>query len=181
MRYGGVFDLAAKAARAAELEAETQNENFWGDQQAAQKKMQEMASLRAVCDTWDGITRRAQDALELLEVADDDPGMLTELESEASALEQELDSREFELALSGRYDRGAALFSIHAGAGGTEAQDWAQMLLRMYLRWAERHNYKTAITDITEGEEAGIKSVTVEVDGANAYGLLKAENGGTAP
>ena len=177
MPYGGVFDLAAKAARAAELEAETQNENFWSDQQAAQKKMQEMSSLRAVVDTWEGITRRAQDALELLEVADDDPEMLTELEGEAAALEQELDSREFELALSGRYDRGSALFSIHAGAGGTEAQDWAQMLLRMYLRWAERHNYKTAITDITEGEEAGIKSVTIEVDGPNAYGLLKAERG----
>ena len=177
MPYGGVFDLAAKAARADELEAETQNENFWSDQQAAQKKMQEMSSLRAVADTWEGITRRAQDALELLEVADDDPEMLTELDSEAAALEQELDSREFELALSGRYDRGSALFSIHAGAGGTEAQDWAQMLLRMYLRWAERHNYKTAITDITEGEEAGIKSVTVEVDGPNAYGLLKAERG----
>jgi peptide chain release factor 2 len=103
--------------------------------------------------------------------------MLTELEGEASALEAELDRREFELALSGRYDRGPALFSIHAGAGGTEAQDWAQMLLRMYLRWAERHNYKTAMTDITEGEEAGIKSVTVEVDGPNAYGLLKAERG----
>jgi peptide chain release factor 2 len=139
--------------------------------------MQEMAALRAVVETWEGINRRAQDGLELLAMAEDDPAMLAELEAEASALEGELDSREFELALSGKYDRGPALFSIHAGAGGTEAQDWAQMLLRMYLRWAERHNYKTAITDITEGEEAGIKSVTVEVDGPNAYGLLKAERG----
>jgi peptide chain release factor 2 len=177
MPFGGVFDLAAKAARAAELEGETQNEGFWNDQQAAQKKMQEMSALREVVDTWEGITRRAADALELLEVTEDDPSMITELEAEASALEGELDRREFELALSGRYDRGPALFSIHAGAGGTEAQDWAQMLLRMYLRWAERHNYKTAMTDITEGEEAGIKSVTVEVDGPNAYGLLKAERG----
>jgi peptide chain release factor 2 len=177
MPSGGVFDLAAKAARAAELESETQNENFWNDQQAAQKKMQEMSALREVVDTWEGITRRAADALELLEVTEDDPSMVSELEGEASALEGELDRREFELALSGRYDRGPALFSIHAGAGGTEAQDWAQMLLRMYLRWAERHNYKTAITDITEGEEAGVKSVTVEVDGPNAYGLLKAERG----
>jgi peptide chain release factor 2 len=177
MPSGGVFDLATKLSRADELEAETQQENFWSDQQAAQKKMQEMAALRAVVETWEGINRRAQDALELLAMAEDDPAMLAELEAEASALEGELDSREFELALSGKYDRGPALFSIHAGAGGTEAQDWAQMLLRMYLRWAERHNYKTAITDITEGEEAGIKSVTVEVDGPNAYGLLKAERG----
>jgi peptide chain release factor 2 len=177
MPSGGVFDLTTKLARADELEALTQNEDFWNDQQGAQKKMQEMAALRAVVDTWDTINRRAQDALELLEMAADDPSMLAELEAEAGALEKELDGREFELALSGKYDRGPALFSIHAGAGGTEAQDWAQMMLRMYLRWAERHNYKTAITDITEGEEAGVKSVTVEVDGPNAYGLLKAERG----
>jgi peptide chain release factor 2 len=177
MRSGGVFDLTAKAARAAELEAESQSEGFWNDQQTAQKKMQEIAALRQVVDTWEGITRRAQDARDLLDMAEDDPELLAELAAEAEALEQELGSREFELALSGKYDRGPALFSIHAGAGGTEAQDWAQMLLRMYLRWAERHNYKTAITDITEGEEAGIKSVTIEVDGPNAYGLLKAERG----
>lgn len=177
MRSGGVFDVAGKAARAQELEAETLADGFWNDQQAAQKKMQELAALRETVDTWDGIQRRASDALELATMAEDDPGMLGELEGEATALEQELERREFELALSGKYDRGPALFSIHAGAGGTEAQDWAQMLLRMYLRWAERHHYKTAITDITEGEEAGIKSVTVEVDGPNAYGLLKAEKG----
>lgn len=139
--------------------------------------MQELAGLREVVDTWDAIARRAQDANDLLEVAEDDEGMLAELDGEATALEQELESREFELALSGPYDRGSALFSIHAGAGGTEAQDWAQMLLRMYLRWAERHRYKTAVMDITNGEEAGIKSVTIEVDGPNAYGLLKAERG----
>ena len=103
----------------------------------------------------------------------DDADMLAELVNEADALEAELEEREFDLALSGKYDRGSALFSIHAGAGGTEAQDWAQMLLRMYLRWAERHGYKTAITDMTEGEEAGIKSVTVEVAGPYAYGCSK--------
>jgi peptide chain release factor 2 len=139
--------------------------------------MQELAILREVVDTWDAIARRAQDAKDLLEVIEDDAAMFAELEGEAAALEQDLEAREFELALSGPYDRGSALFSIHAGAGGTEAQDWAQMLLRMYLRWAERHRYKTALMDITEGEEAGIKSVTVEVDGPNAYGLLKAERG----
>jgi peptide chain release factor 2 len=178
MRSGGVFDLATKAQRAAELEAESQSENFWNDQQTAQKKMQELASLREVVDTWEAILRRATDARDLLEVVEeDDAAMLAELEGEAAALETELARREFELALSGPYDRGPAIISIHAGAGGTEAQDWAQMLLRMYLRWAERHRCKTTITDITEGEEAGIKSVTVEVDGPNAYGLLKAERG----
>lgn len=177
MPSGGVFDLANKAERARELETETLDNSFWNDQQGAQKKMQELSSLRDVVDTWDGIARRANDALELYGVAEEDDGMLAELEGEATALEAELDKREFELALSGKYDRGSAIFSIHAGAGGTEAQDWAQMLLRMYLRWTERHGYKTAITDMTEGEEAGIKSVTVEVLGQNAYGLLKAEKG----
>ncbi len=177
MRSGGGFDLDNKQARAAELEAETAAGDFWDDPQLAQKKMQEMSALNEVAAAWGGIIRRAHDAQELYALVEDDPAMLGEIEAEVDALEAEIDRREFELALNGKYDRGAALFSIHAGAGGTEAQDWAQMLLRMYLRWAERHNYKTAITDMTEGEEAGIKSVTVEVDGPNAYGLLKAEKG----
>lgn len=139
--------------------------------------MQELSALREIVDTWDGLTRRAQDALELLAMADDEPEMLTELEAEADALEQEFEDREFSLALGGPHDRDAAIFSIHAGAGGTEAQDWAQMLLRMYLRWAENHKFKTTITDMTDGEEAGVKSVTVEVDGPFAYGYLKAEKG----
>jgi peptide chain release factor 2 len=110
-------------------------------------------------------------------MAEDDPSLLTELEQETDSLEQEYRQGEFALALSGTHDADAAIISIHAGAGGTEAQDWAQMLLRMYLRWAEKRGFKTSITDMTEGEEAGIKSVTVEMDGAYAYGYLKAEKG----
>lgn len=177
MPYGGVFDIADKAERVRELDAETQAGNFWDDPQVAQKKMQELSVVRDIVDTWNSIYRRAQDARDLCAMAEDDPDLLAELEGEAKALEGELDKREFDLALSGKYDRGSALFSIHAGAGGTEAQDWAQMLFRMYLRWAERHSYKTSLMDITEGEEAGIKSVTVEVDGPSAYGLLRAERG----
>ena len=139
--------------------------------------MQELSTLREIVDTWDALGRRVQEAQELQTLALEDADLLVELASEAEALEQELEQREFDLALTGKYDRGSAIFSIHAGAGGTEAQDWTQMLLRMYLRWAERHRYKTAITDLTEGEEAGIKSVTVAVEGANAYGLLRAEKG----
>ncbi len=139
--------------------------------------MQELSSLREIVDTWDAIARRVQEAQELQTLAAEEADLLAELATEAEALEQELEQREFDLALSGKYDRGSAIFSIHAGAGGTEAQDWAQMLLRMYLRWAERRRYKTTITDLMEGEEAGIKSVTVEVEGANAYGLLRAEKG----
>ena len=177
MPSGGGFDIAGKGVRVAELEAEILDTGFWNDQQGAQKKMQELSSLREMVNAWDDIIRRAHDACDLFAMADDDPSLLSELAAEAAGIEQELDRREFDLALSGKYDRGSALFSIHAGAGGTEAQDWAQMLFRMYLRWAERHDYKTSLMDITEGEEAGIKSVTVEVAGPNAYGLLKAEKG----
>jgi peptide chain release factor 2 len=107
----------------------------------------------------------------------DDPEMLAELANEADTLEEEYQRAEFALALGGPHDAGPAIISIHAGAGGTEAQDWAQMLLRMYLRWAEKRGFKTNIADMTEGEEAGIKSVTVEMNGPYAYGYLKAEKG----
>lgn len=159
------------------LEAESISPDFWSDQQTAQKKMQEITLLRDQVVVWNDLRRRAADAVELYAMAQEEPEMLAELEQEAEALEQELEQREMALALSGKHHSGAALFSIHAGAGGTEAQDWAQMLMRMYLRWAERKNYKTTITDMTEGEEAGIKSVTFEVDGPYAYGYLRAEKG----
>jgi len=143
--------------------------------------MQELSLLRGEVESWDGFTLRIQDTLDLAamvaEDAEGDAGMLADLAAEADALENELGEREFALALSGPYDGGPALLSIHAGAGGTEAQDWANMLLRMYLRWAERRNIKTRITDMTEGEEAGIKSATIEMDGAYAYGYLKSERG----
>ncbi|HHY56232.1 MAG TPA: peptide chain release factor 2 [Chloroflexi bacterium] len=169
--------MSGKSERIKELEARVQQPDFWDDPQSAQKVMQEMSSLREKVEDWDAIGRRAHDALDLYTMAEDDPALLAELENEATALEAELEAREFALAMSGPHDSAAAILSIHAGAGGTEAQDWAQMLLRMYLRWAEKHKFKTFITDETEGEEAGLKSVTVEVNGPNAYGLLKAEKG----
>ena len=174
---GGGFDIPSKAERAAELEAETGTPDFWNDAQLAQNKMQELSSLRGQVEQWDTLYRRAKDGLELCQLADDDPALLTELEHEASALEKAYRKGEFAIALAGEHDSGSAIISIHAGAGGTEAQDWAQMMLRMYLRWAEKRGYRTTITDMTEGEEAGIKSVTVEVDGPFAYGYLKAEKG----
>jgi len=177
VQYGGVFDIPGKAERAAELEAETATSDFWSDQQVAQKKMQELSMLRGQVTQWDTLFRRASDALELYQMVEDDPALLTELEQEAQSLEGEYRKGEFALALSGVHDPDSAIISIHAGAGGTEAQDWAQMLLRMYLRWAEKRGLRSTITDMTEGEEAGIKSVTVEMDGPYAYGYLKAEKG----
>jgi peptide chain release factor 2 len=177
MPFGGVFDLASKVVRAQEIEQEQSSADFWDDPQAAQQKMKELNTLRQMLELWDGLRQRISDASELAEMAGDDEAMLAELDLERAALENELEKNETSLALSGRHDADSALLSIHSGAGGTESQDWAQMLLRMYLRWAERRGFKTAITDMTEGEEAGIKSVTVEVDGDYAYGYLKAEKG----
>lgn len=139
--------------------------------------MQELSTLRTLVEDWDAYSQQIQDTLDLVALAGDEETMLDDLDREAAALEESMEKREFALALSGKYDSGSALFAIHAGAGGTEAQDWAQMLLRMYLRWAERRGFRTSITDMTEGEEAGIKSVTVEVEGAYAYGYLKSERG----
>ena len=139
--------------------------------------MQELSSLHDVVDRWTDFHRQVDDALALSELAEDDADMLLELDAEADRLERQFEKQQFLLALGGRHDRDPAIFSIHAGAGGTEAQDWAEMLLRMYLRWAERKGYKTTITDMMPGEEAGVKSVTVEVDGSYAYGYLKAEKG----
>ncbi len=166
-----------KVERVQALEKETIAPNFWDDQRAAQHKMQELNALQGQIGVWDGLQQRTQDALDLAGMADEDAGMLTELQQEAAALENELEKREFTLALNGKYDSGGAIISIHAGAGGTEAQDWAAMMQRMYLRWAEKKGFSTEITDMTQGEEAGIKSVTITVDGPYAFGFLQAERG----
>ncbi len=177
IQFGGGFDLAGQSARLAALEAEAADPDFWNDAQTAQKKMQEANQVRVVVEAWDGLRQRVVDTAELAVMAVDDAELMTELNHEAATLVAEIEKREMDIALGGQHDRDPAYFSIHAGAGGTEAQDWTQMLLRMYLRWAERRNYKTTITDMTEGEEAGIKSVTVEVTGEYAYGYLRAERG----
>jgi peptide chain release factor 2 len=141
--------------------------------------MKELAALREEIRPWLELSSRAEDAAVLFELGDeaDDPAALAEAEAEARAVAGRLEELEFQLVLSGPYDKGNALLAVHAGSGGTEAQDWAEMLLRMYLRWAERHGYKTEILDKTEGEEAGIKSATVEIKGPYAYGYLRSERG----
>ena len=141
--------------------------------------MRRVSTLRELISGWQELSQRVQDALELYEMAEmeGDAESLAELDAEARALQKEIDKRELHLALSGEHDANDAILSIHAGEGGTEAQDWAEMLLRMYLRWAERNGYKTKLTDKMPGEEAGIKSATVEVTGPYAYGYLKGEKG----
>ena len=141
--------------------------------------MQELAELKEEVDLWTGLAQRVADSQALLEMAEaeDDEAMIEDIAREIEELEAELERREFQLLLSGEHDKKDAILSIHAGAGGTESQDWAQMLLRMYLRWAEGRGYRTRILDTTPGEEAGLKSVTAEIDGPYAYGYLKAERG----
>lgn len=141
--------------------------------------MRDLSALREETETWDRLSVDLGDALAMLELAEEaaDDELQAEAAEQAQALTKRYNELEFRLAMSGPYDRGGAILSIHAGAGGTEAQDWAQMLQRMYLRWAERHDYKAEITDQLEGEEAGIKTVTIEIDGPWAYGYLRSERG----
>ncbi len=137
--------------------------------------MQRLSRLNEEIARWREVQGRINDAIELAEM--DDESMTDDLNVEVESLREIVDKMTFEALMSGKYDDEDAIFSIHAGAGGTEAQDWVAMLLRMYLRWAEQHGLKTDILDQTEGEEAGIKSVTIAIRGDHAYGYLQSERG----
>ncbi len=137
--------------------------------------MKAVSNLRDEVESWRKFQNHLRDLVELSHLNDE--SLRGELEEEISALEKDLDKRSFNAMLSGKYDDGDALLAIHAGAGGTDSQDWAAMLERMYLRWAEARGYKTEILDRTDGEEAGLKSVTIAIDGKYAYGYLRSEKG----
>lgn len=170
-----IFDLANKQEELARLEKDAQNPNLWDNRDHAQKVMIRQSDLRNEIHAYEELLKGTEDLLELLEIAE--AGMEPELERETTKIETQIDRLELNTLLSGKYDRGNALLAIHAGAGGTDSQDWAEMLERMYLRWAEKHSYHTDILDRTDGEEAGIKSVTISVRGNLAYGYLRPEKG----
>ena len=170
-----VFDLPGKEVQLAVLEKEINAPEFWNDPSHAQQVSKEAAGLREQIESWQGFERRLKDATELAGL--DDETLRNELETEIASIESELNKRSFTAMLSEPYDAEDALLAIHAGAGGTDSQDWAAMLLRMYLRWAEQQGYSTEIWDMTEGEEAGIKSVTVAINGKYAFGYLRSEKG----
>ncbi|QRN84342.1 peptide chain release factor 2 [Chloroflexota bacterium] len=170
-----MFDLANKKDELIRLEKEAQNPNLWDNREHAQKIMIRQSDLRNEITAYEALKKRTEDTLELLEIAEE--SMLEELAEEVTSIEGEIDHLELNTLLSGKYDRGNALLAIHAGAGGTDSQDWAAMLERMYLRWTERRGYKAEILDRTDGEEAGIKSVTIAVTGPLAYGYLRPEKG----
>jgi peptide chain release factor 2 len=137
--------------------------------------MKQYNTLKNEVESWRGFSQRLYEALELAQLEDE--SLRAELEAEIATIETELEKRSFTAMLSGKYDHDSAILAIHAGAGGTDSQDWAAMLERMYLRWAETRGYQTEMLDITEGEEAGIKSVTIAVDGEYAFGYLRSEKG----
>lgn len=161
------------------LERQAAEPDFWQDASSAQEVMQTLSGLRDEVELWKSLQRRVADAMELLDLAelDEDESLIREIEVEAARVEAELSRQEFLLILSGPHDRDSAILALHAGAGGTDAQDFCEILMRMYLRWAEQQGYKSEILDALRGQEAGYKSVTMAVRGAFAYGYLKAERG----
>jgi len=179
MKLWCVFDLATKKNEIDTLEAESMDEDFWSDNRKAQAHMQRLNALREEVTTWEGIASQLADLHDLagLLAGEPDAEMQEEVVHSLANIEQEVEKLQFSLMLSGEHDEKNAIISIHAGSGGVDASDWASMLLRMYLRWAEEHKFRTEIYDYNEGEEAGIKSVTVEITGRYAYGYLRSEIG----
>ena len=159
------------------LEITSAKPDFWLDQTKAQDTMRRLAEQKKTVEQWRGMEKRVADLAELAHLTEEDESLQVEIQSETEKAEAALDKLEFQLAFSGEYDGRNAILTVHAGAGGTESQDWAEMLMRMYLRWAERHGYQAEILESTQGEEAGMKSVLIEVVGDYAYGYLKAEHG----
>ncbi|HWF97388.1 MAG TPA: peptide chain release factor 2 [Xanthobacteraceae bacterium] len=173
------LDVDKARTRLAELNREAEDPNLWNDQQRAQRVMQERTALESQLTAIGRIEQDLDDQITMLELgeAEKDQQVVTDAEAALKRLKAEVARRELEALLSGEADANDCYVEVHAGAGGTESQDWANMLLRMYTRWAEQHGYKVEYMEETEGEEAGIKSATIQVKGHNAYGWLKTENG----
>ncbi len=174
---GGFFDVPAKRTELEKIEAQASAPDFWSNQDAAQKLLQQRSSLERTIARQEKFEAEISDAAVLFEFAESDEASVNELRELLSRLDHEISEVETETLLAGENDLRNAICTIHPGAGGTESQDWAEMLLRMYLKWAERRGFKTEIIDYQPAEEAGIKSVTFKVEGEYAYGLLAAEAG----
>jgi len=174
-----VFDVPALTARQQDLEQQAAQPDFWDDQQNARRQMRLLDDVKAQLqqlERWTAVVNDGRATLELHELEPDD-GLLQEAQTALDGLRRDLDRWELERLLSGTYDAEGAVLSINAGAGGTDAQDWALMLMRMYTRWAEAHGMRVTVDELSEGEEAGIKSCTIEIEGRYAYGYLRNEKG----
>ena len=176
---GSALRIDELKARIEELDKMTLADDFWSDQQNSSKILKESKQLKDRVEEYEHLCQRLEDAIMMAEMAieENDESMIDEITSEAAAIEADEDRMRIEVLLSGEYDANNAILSFHPGAGGTEAQDWAQMLYRMYTRWGERHGYNVKLIDWLDGEEAGLKSATIMIEGLNAYGYLKSENG----
>lgn len=174
---GCVFDLPTLEQRIQELEEETSDPEFWSDADRARRTMRQLTNLRARVDNWHEMRDTVRQLAELDELIDDEPELIDEVRSESAEIARRVEDLEFELLLDGPYDESDAIVAIHAGTGGVDAQDWAEMLVRMYTRWGERRGFEVTLLDRNEGDEAGIKNATLEFRGDYAYGYTKSEAG----
>ena len=177
LKDGMKLDAAREEIR--ELEARTAADGFWNDAAAATKVQQQMKRLQDKCETYDRLTKQWDDLYTLCDMAleENDESLLPELVEDYDKFAARLEQVRLSTLLTGEYDANNAILTLHPGAGGTEAQDWASMLYRMYTRWAERHGFKYTLLDWQDGDEAGIKSASIKIEGENAYGYLKSEHG----
>src|SRR5713226_294176 len=169
--------MTIDATEVASLEQDASRPDLWQDRQRAQTTLKRLGKLRARLDRWDRFRARVKDLAELATMAGEDRALEAEVSAELAELTEEVARERLEAKLSGPYDERNAVLAISAGVGGTDAADWAEMLVRMYLRWAERHGYKAEVVDTTPGDEAGIRSATLTIEGPYAYGYLKTERG----
>lgn len=174
-----VLDIKGAKERIEVLNAETLKEGFWDDLENSQKVLQETKSLERKIEKFNKLNDYLEDAITLIELSieEDDESSVDEIKQEAEIFKSRLEEEKLSTLLNGEYDNSNAILTFHAGAGGTEAQDWAEMLYRMYNMWAERHNYKVTLIDYLDGDEAGMKSASILIEGENAYGYMKSESG----
>ena len=176
---GSALRIEELRKEAAELEESTSVEGFWNDAENSAKILRNIKQVKSKIENFEKLSQRVEDALVLAEMAieENDESVVDEVVAEVAAIKKEEERQRIEILLSGEYDRNNAILSFHPCAGGTEAQDWALMLYRMYTRWGEKHGYNVKLIDWLDGEEAGLKSATIMIEGINAYGYLKSENG----
>ena len=178
-KLAAALDLEGARREVDELEEKTGDPNFWNDVAASQKVLQRTKQLKNKLENHARLTSQWEDLTTLVEMAmeEDDASLLPEIQEGYDNLESALEEANLATLLTGEYDASNAILTLHAGAGGTEAQDWCQMLFRMYTRWGERHNFTVKTLDYEDGDEAGIKSAAISIEGENAYGFLRSENG----
>lgn len=179
MKWGIHFDLANKLERIDMIEHIMEEPNFWDGAEKSQGYVKELKNLKDIVDEYNGLKREYEDIETLLEMAyeSEDGSLIPEIQAELDKFTEDLDEMRLNTLLSGEYDKDNAILTLHAGAGGTESCDWASMLYRMYQKWADKKGFETQVIDYLDGEEAGIKSVTFQINGLNAYGHLKSERG----